>query len=186
MNPGTDDQWYRKCIGLYKNCVNNWRPLLYNADLKDESFNKACAYACSDHKDYALIDASYLDSLDRFFKREIQIARIKGSEVDVAFVDAGVYSRGDMVRVLLANKVPIVMAHDTACDYGSDVDEGYYVWFVVKTPPDYEKIFIPFGQGTTFWIHKSLPQVIQSIADYRSKVLQDVSFDDIKQCADRF
>ncbi|MBS0627733.1 MAG: hypothetical protein JSS09_05935 [Verrucomicrobia bacterium] len=174
MNPGTSDLWFKECLKLYKDCTN-WIPLAYNADLKDTSFNEACAYACSVHKDYALIDPSYLDSLDQYFKNQIARASQEGQDIDVAFVDAGVYTRGDMVKVLLANNIPIVVAHDTACDYGSDVDEGYYAWFTVKTPTDYEKIYIPFGQGTTFWISKNLPDVIESILAYRNMMTQELN-----------
>lgn len=186
MTPGTSDIWFNECLKLYKDCPN-WVPLAYNADYKDQSFNKACAYACSEHKDYALIDPSYLHRLDLYFKDQIDIAHQEGKDIDVAFVDAGVYTRGDMVKVLIANKVPIVMAHDTACDDGSDVNEGHYVWFVVKTPADYEKIFIPYGQGTTFWIRKDRPEVIKSIRAYRDMILQGVStYAGLTEMADRF
>ena len=184
MTPGTDYLWFNECLKLYKDCPN-WVPLAYNADHSDLSFNNACAYACSDHKDYSLIDPSYLDTLNAYFKDQIDIAHQEGHDIDVAFVDAGVCTRGDMVKLLLANKVPIVMAHDTASDRGSDVDEGYYAWFVVKTPDDYEKIFIPVGQGTTFWINKNLPEVIKSITDYRNRIVQDsVSFDRLAEIVD--
>lgn len=186
MTPGTGDIWFNECLKLYKDC-SNWVPLAYNADHKDVSFNNACAYACSEHKDYSLIDPSYLNRLDQYFKTQIDIARQEGNDIDVAFVDAGVYTRGDMVKILLANKVPIVMAHDTACDLGSDVDEGFYAWFVVKTPADYEKIFIPFGQGTTFWINKNLKEVIKSITDYRNMILEfETTFDNVTEIADQF
>jgi hypothetical protein len=100
-------------------------------------------------------------------------ARIARKRIDVAFVDAGVYVRGDMVKVLLANQIPIVMAHDTWSDVGSDVDEGLYGWFKVKTPPDYEKIFIPYGSGTTFWIRNTHPEVIESIKKYRASIIEN-------------
>jgi hypothetical protein len=186
MTPGTGDLWFNECLKLYKDCPN-WVPLAYNADHKDLSFNEACGYACSMHMDYALIDPSYLVGLDLYFKNQIAIAHQEGKEIDVAFVDAGVYTRGDMVKVLLANKVPIVMAHDTGCDYGSDVNEGYYAWFVVKTPDDYKKIYIPFGQGTTFWINKNLPEVIESITAYQNMILQvENSYEKLKEIADQF
>lgn len=191
MTPGTDDLWFNKCLRLYADCPN-WRPLAYNTDHKDRSFNEACGYACSTHKDYSLIDSRYVHSLDRYFKNQIDQAHQEGNDIDVAFVDAGVYTRGDMVKIFLAHKVPIVMAHDTNCDEGSDVDEGYYVWFVVKTPADYEKIYIPFGQGTTFWIHKNLPHVIASLTAYRDRILawtslagEEPSYDQLKEFADR-
>ena len=186
LNPGNDDRWYQECLKLYKDCPN-WVPLTYNADHKDVSFNNACAYANSAHKDYSLIDSSYMQRLDLYFKDLISRAHQEGKDIDVAFVDPGVYTRGEMVKVLLANKVPIVMAHDTACDKGPDANEGHYIWFVVKTPADYEKIYIPFGQGTTFWISKKLPEVIKSITDYRNMVLNGPhTFDAVTQMADQF
>ncbi len=190
ITPGTGDAWLKKCIELYRDCPN-WVPLAYNANFADVSFNKACGYACSTHRDYALIDSRYLNSLDRYFKNQLNIAKQEGKDIDVAFVDAGVYTRGDMVKVLLANQVPIVMAHDTACDYGSDVNEGYYAWFVVKTPANYEKIYIPFGCGTTFWINKNLPDVIASISAYRNSIIEaaqngELSYTNIKKLADQF
>lgn len=190
MNPGTGDLWFNECLKLYKDYAN-WVPLIYNANHKDVSFNNACGYACSKHRDYALIDPQYLGSLDRYFKNQLAIARQEGKDIDVAFVDPGVYVRGDMVKVLLANQVPIVVAHDTANDVGSDVDEGHYVWFVVKTPPDYEKLYIPFGTGTTFWISKNLPNVIASITAYRDMLLQAskegrISYTEITNIADQF
>jgi hypothetical protein len=189
MTPGTGDLWFNECLKLYRDCTN-WVPLAYNIDHKDVSFNEACAYACSVHKDYALIDSGYLDSLDRYFKTQLHIAHEEGKEIDVAFVDPGVYTRGDMVTVLLENRVPIVIAHDTGSDLGSDVDEGYYAWFTIKKPSDYEKIYIPWGQGTTFWIHKNLPHVIESISTYRDMIIQaqaqaELSIDELKEIADR-
>ena len=184
MTPGTGDLWFNECLRLYKD-RSHWVPLAYNTDHSDVSFNNACAYACSHHRDYSLIDPSYLDSLHLYFKRQIDISRREGKNIDVAFVDPGVYTRGDMVRVLLECKVPVVMAHDTACDVGNGVDEGFYIWFAVKTPEDYKKIYIPFGQGTTFWIHKSLPQVIQSISAYRDEIKAGTTYEQLKEIADR-
>ncbi len=171
MTPGTSDTWFNQCLKLYHDCTN-WVPLAYNTDHSDVSFNEACGYACSHHRNYALIDPSYLYSLNRYFQAQIKIARLEGKDIDVAFVDPGVYTRGDMVKLFLANQVPIVVAHDTACDVGEEVDEGIYIWFVAKTPPDYEKIYIPFGQGTTFWISKKLPDVIGSMKAYRDSVIE--------------
>jgi hypothetical protein len=185
MTPGTGDAWFKDCLRLYKDC-KNWVPLAYNADHRDISFNNACGYACAEHKDYSLIDPSYLSRLDLYFKNQIAIARQEGKDIDVAFVDAGVYTRGDMVKVLLANKVPIVIAHDTIFDYGSEVNEGLYAWFVVRTPDDYEKIYIPFGEGTTFWIRKNLPHVIKSITDYRNMIPEHADYSDIAKIVDLF
>jgi hypothetical protein len=172
MSPGTSDVWFKECLELYEEC-ENWFPIAYNSDHRDESFGTACTYACVTHKDYSLIDARYLKSLDRLFKAQMKASLAAGHEIDVAFVDPGVYTRGDMVKVLLENEIPVVVAHDTACDPGPDAEEGLYNWFVVKTTPHYEKIHIPFGQGTTFWIKKSLPDIIASISAYRDKIVQE-------------
>jgi hypothetical protein len=170
LNPGCDDGWFNQCLTLYKGC-SNWLPLIYNGDRTDQSFNQACAFANSEHRFYGLIDSSYLFSLHSFFKDQIAFAEQQGTPIDVAFVDPGVYIRGDMVKLLLNLEVPIVVAHDTNNDAGSDVDEGLYNWHVVKTPPDYEKISIPYGQGATFWVHKKLPRVIISLKAYCARVL---------------
>lgn len=168
---GLNTFWFNKCLKLYEGC-SHWRPILYNADHKKESFDNACTYQCAYHKDYALIDSTYLEELDQFFKAQIYTAYLEENFIDVAFVDAGVYIRGDMVKLLLADKIPVVIAHDTSSDVGSDVNEGLYGWFKVKTPPDYEKIYIPFGCGTTFWVQKKWPHVIASLKNYRNQILR--------------
>lgn len=190
MTPGTNDLWFKECLKLYKNCTN-WVPFAYNADHKSESFNNACGYQCATHKDYALIDSRYLNELYLYFKNQINISHQEGKDIDVAFVDPGVYIRGDMVRVLLSLKVPIVIAHDTSTDVGSDVNEGLYGWFKVKTPFDYEKIYIPWGKGTTFWIKKDLNDVIASLQYYRNLIIQfenenRLSYETLKEIADSF
>lgn len=187
LTPGNDDQWLQQCLKLYQG-IPNWVPCAYNADHARQSFNAACAYQCSMHKDYALIDSRYLSELAAYFDMHIRASQLEGNIIDVAFVDPGVYTRGDMVKVLLAHEVPVVVAHDTASDVGSDVDEGLYGWFKVQTPKDYEKIHIPFGMGTTFWIHKSLPHVIQSIQSYRELIVQlpheEISYEMLVEFAD--
>lgn len=167
MTTGTGDIWFKECIKLYKDCTN-WLPLAYYAS---DTFSKACGYQNSIHKDYALIDPRYLNELNEYFKVYLRAAELENNDVDVAFVDPGIYIRGDMVKLFLYHKVPVVVAHDTASDVGSDVDVGLYGWFKVKTPYDYEKIYIPFGQGTTFWINKSFPEVIQSMKRYRDRII---------------
>lgn len=167
ITSGTNDQWLLECIKLYKD-YNNWVPLRY---LGTETFSQACGYQCTYHRDYALIDPTYLKELDDYFKVQLYTAYLEGKDIDVAFVDAGVYIRGDMVKVLLANKVPVVVAHDTASDVGTETDVGLYGWFKVHTPTDYEKISIPHGVGTTFWISKKFPDVIASMTAYRDSII---------------
>ncbi|MBS0620559.1 MAG: hypothetical protein JSS61_03765 [Verrucomicrobia bacterium] len=162
----TNDQWLKKCIDLYKD-FPHWTPLAYQAS---PCFEKAASYQCATHQDYALIDSSYLVELDTFFKTHIASSALQGHPIDVAFVDAGIYLRGDMVKLLLGNKVPVVIAHDTYEDTSKEVDKGLYGWFKVKTPPDYVKIQIPWGVQTTFWIHDSLPHVAMAMYHYCAQV----------------
>jgi len=186
LHPGTSDTWFQKCLEIFQKC-RNWVPLTYNHDYSDLPFYKACAYSNATQRDYSLIDSRYLDTLDTFFKGLLKSSKDHGYEIDVAFVDPGVMIRGDMVKLLLKNKVPIVMAHDTACDTGPDATSGYYSWFVVKPDPDYEKIHIPYGQGTTFWINKQLPHVIESIKNYRDMVINRASsYESLAKIADTF
>lgn len=171
ISPGYGDRHYQEYLNLFSD-RSNWIPMTYNADLRSNSFNNACAYQCSMHKDYAFIDATYLKELYQHFKTQIKNAQQNGYDIDVAFVNPGVYVRGDMVKLLLALKIPIVVAHDTASDAGNEETENLYGWNKVVTPFNYVKIYIPFGQGTTFWISNQLPEIIASMQEYRDKIIQ--------------
>lgn len=185
INPGYGDKWYQECLTIFSDRTN-WVPMTYNEDFRSNSFNNACAYQCSTHEDYALIDAEYLKELYKHFKTQIE-----KYDIEVAFVDPGVYVRGDMVKLLLSLKVPIVAAHDTASDFGTEEVKNLYGWNKVFTPSDYVKIYIPFGQGTTFWVSKQRPEVIQSMQTYRDNILLlksfgiTIDFDNITELADR-
>jgi hypothetical protein len=189
INPGFGDKWFQECLRIYSD-RENWVPMLYNADLRSNSFNNACAYQCSTHLDYALIDAAYLRELYQHFKGVIKKAQAEKYDIDVAFVDPGCFVRGDMVKLLLAHKIPIVAAHDTASDYGTEEKANLYGWNKVHTPSDYTKIYIPYGQGTTFWVSEQLPEVIASLQGYRDSILQlldlgmGISIHDLKNIAD--
>jgi len=189
MTPSTGDFLYKESVRLFKACPN-WSNLTYNADLKDECFNNACSYHYATHKDYALIDSKYIGNLETFIKNQIETARQEGNEIDVAFVDPVVALRGDMVNILLDNKVPVVVAHDTANDINGEMNEGLYEWFKVKVPADYEKVYISWGQGTTFWISKSLPEVIASMQKYRDSLMDRstkgcLKIEEVKDIADQ-
>lgn len=171
ITPGYGDKWYQDCLLLFSD-RSNWVPLTYNEDFRSNSFNNACAYQCSMHQDYALIDPTYLKELNKHLKTQIEISRSNGYDIDVAFVDCGVYLRGDLVKLLLSNKIPIVAAHDTVFDNGIREKKNLYGWNKIVTPPNYIKIYIPFGCGTTFWISDELPAVIVSMLKYRDGILQ--------------
>jgi len=189
ISPGYGPEWYHVSLDLFAD-RSNWIPMTFNENLRSNSFNNSCAYQCSMHQDYALIDSTYLDELDQHFKAQLARAKDLGYDVDVAFVDPGVYVRGDLVKILLANNVPIVVAHDTASDSGTREKENLYGWNKIITPPNYVKIYIPHGQGTTFWIRSELPVVIASMLDYQQAILQNiengipVGYNELKQFAD--
>ncbi|MBA2727563.1 MAG: hypothetical protein H0U49_05250 [Parachlamydiaceae bacterium] len=189
ITPGYGDDWYQVCVSLFADRPN-WIPMTYNANFRSNSFNNACAYQCAMHQDYALIDPTYLNELDRHFKEQIKNAQENGYPIDVAFVDPGVYVRGDLVKLLLKNNVPIVAAHDTASDNGTKELENLYGWNKVSTPANYVKIYIPYGQGTTFWINAQLPVVVASLLAYRDAIIQlkdnggNSSWEDITRLAD--
>lgn len=171
INPGYGDRLFREFTSLLEENPK-WMPQLYNENCRSNSFNNACAYQCSMHKDYAMIDPGYLKELNDYYKTQIELSRNYGYDIDVAFVHPCVYIRGDMVKLLLSNKIPVVAAHNTASDFGIKEKENLYGWNKVLTPPDYVKIYIPYGHGFTFWINKKYPDVITSILSYKDSILQ--------------
>ena len=186
INSGYNNTKYHEFKNLYSD-QENWIPLIYNPDMRSNSFNNACAHQCATHMDYALIDTAYVKELYQHFKKIIVDAHADGYDIDAAFVNPAMYLRGDLVKLLLAHKIPIVAAHGTILDNGTDETNNLYGWNKVYTPDDYEKIYIPFGQGTTFWINKQLPDIIASMQDYRENIINlvelgyGISFDDLKQ-----
>lgn len=192
VNPGYGDKWYQDCLKLFAD-KSNWIPMLYNADFRSNSFNNACAYQCATHKDYALIDATYMKELYKHFSDIKADASAGGYDIDVAFVDPGVYLRGDMAKLLLTLQIPVVAAHDTASDYGTDEESNLYGWNKIYTPYNYVKIYIPFGQGTTFWVNDQYPDVIASLQAYRDSIIElqdalgrELSLSEVTMLADKF
>lgn len=171
VTPGYGDAQFRSCLNLFSE-RSNWIPILYNGDFRSNSFNNACAYQCAMHKDYALIDPTYLKELNQHFKTQMEKAKVDGHEIDAAFVHSGVYIRGDLVKLLLAYKIPVVAAYNTSSDHGTAEKTNLYGWNKVVTPPDYIKIYIPFQYGTTFWINKQYPEIIVAMLSYRDSILQ--------------
>ncbi len=178
VTPGCGPEWFKKCLKLYRDC-SNWIPIaFFTGQLTDvqwaqykyfgsESVYKAASYQSATHKNYALIDDFYLKELDAFIYRLSQ-----SNHIDVAFVDAGIYLRGDLVQ-LLFGKVPVILAHDTyvraLCQKG-DV----YGYSRIVTPEDYEEIFIPHGCGTTLWVVKNekFAQFAEALKKYANKLVQ--------------
>ena len=149
----------------------NWLYLPYNKEGKDASFEQACTYQQTTHQDYSLIDKKYRKNLEKCIQITLQNAKVDGSPIDVAFVHPQVEMHGDLVQLLCSSSVPIVIAYPTATDSASHAKKGLYGWFKVKTEDTYEKISIPFGKGTTFWVRKDLPFIISSLKAYREAIL---------------
>lgn len=167
VTPGGGPEWLIHCIDLYRN-YNTWLPIAYfsgqgldiscapHTYLGLESVYKAAAYQPVYLKSYALIDPSFLDDLNHFIE-----GLIAHDQIDIAFVDAGICIRGDLVQ-LLFNKVAIIAAHDT------NISDDRYGYGRIIVPNDYLTVHVPFGMGTTFWIKKEAQylKVIQTLQDY--------------------
>lgn len=175
VTPGSGPEWCKKCLSLYQDEYSNWTPIVYFTGhlidvnwapykyLGSESVYKAASYQSSNHKNYALIDNFYLKELDAFIRRLSQ-----SHQIDVAFVDPGIYIRGDLVQ-LLFGKVPVILAHDTNVR-AIGVEDDVYGYSRVITPEDYEEIFFSYGAGTTVWVIKnekfmSLVEALKSYAE---------------------
>jgi len=122
-----------------------WAPYQY---VGTGAVSQAAFVQCSTHKTYAWVDAGYLEELNDFIN-----SLVCGYAIDAAFVDPGIYLRGDLVQ-LLFGKVPIIVAHDTN-DRKNKVIGDPYGYSRIDPPSEYEEIHISSGQGTTFWILKT-------------------------------
>lgn len=173
---GYGPSWIMECIDLYHD-YSNWIPLIYFTGFKgdtdwaqykylgSEHVYKAVSYQTVTHKNYALIDDFYLNELNAFISN-----LVKCYNINVAFVDSGLYLRGDLVQ-LSFNKIPVIVAHDTtvrALGQTGDV----YGYSRIVTPENYEEIFIQHGQGTTVWIIKTDPykKLTEEIKKYASDI----------------
>ncbi len=180
VTPGSGPEWLKYCIDLYRNC-NTWTPIAYFAGngldvswarykyMGSESVYKAAAYQPVYCRSYALIDPSFLDDLNNFIEQQTAV-----NEIDMAFVDAGICIRGDLVQTLF-NKVPIIVAHDVARKEIRHLDDVYGYGRVV-VPENYIEIHVPFGMGTAFWIKNEdkYVEIIKDLQDYVSSDLNDV------------
>ncbi len=123
----------------------SWAPYKY---FGTDKVYKAISYQCATEQNYALIDGSYLNELKEFITNFA-----KSNKIDVAVVNTTAFIRGDLVQ-LLFDKVPIILAHNTyARKLGKK--EDVYGYSRVKTPDNYEEIYLSEGSGSTIWINKS-------------------------------
>ncbi len=177
VTPGTGPEWVKYCINLYRN-YKNWIPIVYFAgkyngrDLENswapykymgaDSVYQAAAYQPAHYQSYTLLDPSYLKDLDKFVKQQLA-----SNEIDFAFVDSGVYIRGDLVQTLLNNQVPIIAAHDVSPNRKL-IDKDVYGYNLIVVPENYIEIHVPLGMGTGFWIKKEAKylEIIEDLQEY--------------------
>jgi hypothetical protein len=175
ITPGSGPDWMKYCLNLYRNYYG-WTPIAYfsgpgldtswapHSYIGLDSVYRACAYQPVHCKSYASIDPTFLDDLNNFVERQVSAYNI-----DVAFVDAGVCIRGDLVQVLF-NKVPIIAAHDVGKKEIRHLDDVYGYGRII-VPENYIEIHVPFGMGTAFWI-KNEDQYLPLIKDLQDYVIQ--------------
>ena len=134
--------WLPHCTKLYSS-YNNWVPGVMSMS---EKCDRASCIA-QKYKHAPLEEAAEcFKEID--FLCEGLCAHQK---FDVAFVDPGIFLRGDLVRALFG-RVDIIVAHDS-----NDTRYGY-----CKAEDErYVKIVDKRGQGTTVWINKNKPDEIK-------------------------
>lgn len=176
VTPGAGPEWIKYCIELYRNC-KTWTPIVYFTGkgldtswapykyLGAESVHKAAAFQPVYYQSYTLIDPSFLDDLENFINEQVVI-----NDIDVAFVDAGICIRGDLVQVLF-DKVPIIVAHDVARKEIRHLDDVYGYGRIVK-PDHYVEIHVTLGMGTAFWIknEEQYQGIIKELQEYAKSV----------------
>lgn len=158
IHEGYGPEWMQQCLKLYEHCTN-WIPIAYFSQFRgntdwapfkyqgSDHVSKAGYYQCVTHQNYALIDDSYLKEIHLFM-----LDLIKLHKIDIGFVDAGIYLRGDLIQILFG-KIPVIAAHDTNCR-AMGMKDDVYGYSRIITPDNYEEIHIPQGQGMTVWIIK--------------------------------
>ena len=175
VTPGTGPEWIKFCIDLFRNSTN-WTPIVYftgsgldtswapNKYMGADSVYRAAAYQPAHYASYATLDSTFLDDLQSFV--ELQVSK---NVIDVAFVDAGVCIRGDLVQVLF-NHVPVIVAHDIAPLDRRHIDDVYgYGRLII--PDNYVEVHVTDGMGTAFWILNE-PQYQEVIRDMQAYVAE--------------
>jgi len=179
VTPGTGPEWFKYCIDLFRNC-STWIPMAYftgngldtswapNKYMGTESVYQACAYQPAYYKSYALIDPSFLVDLENFVKQQVA-----DNTIDIAFVDAGVCIRGDLVQVLF-HHVPIIAAHDVGPRELRHLND-VYGYGRIRIPENYEEIYVAEGMGTAFWVKKEEKyQAIAKVLKAYAEVMLEV------------
>jgi hypothetical protein len=174
VTPGSGPDWMKYCLQLYRDFAH-WTPIAYfagpgldtnwapNKYMGLDSVYRAAAYQPAHCKSYAPIDSTFLNDLANFVD-----GQVKTHPIDMAFVDDGICIRGDLVQTLF-NRVPIIAAHDVA-PIERRQDNDVYGYGRVIVPDNYVEIFVPYGQGTAFWIknEEQYAEIIKALQDYVS------------------
>jgi hypothetical protein len=164
ISEGQDGGWLDKCRNLFA----NYKPWDARAIVVAPEVRNACIQFSTPKPDVSQLHPNYMARLSQYFHQIVEL-----NKVTVSFVDSLVYTRGDLAEISLRYKIPVVVAHDTACAYENYPDlskfrrtDGHYGWFRINEHPEYERIFLDWGQGTTFWVHKDHPHVIETMKKY--------------------
>lgn len=184
LTDGIGLDWIMDCIELYKD-FKHWMPIgffsgqefqyrnrtyRYGLDLNIipyryigiNSVREAAIYQPAHYQSYALIDPSYLYDMNTFIEHLVE----SDGEVDVAFVDAGLCLRGDLVQ-LLFHKVPVILAHDIG-PLEFRLFNDVYGYGRIQVPENYQEIYVPCGMGTCIWVKKEAPyfSIIEDLEKY--------------------
>ncbi|MDH5298166.1 MAG: hypothetical protein OEV91_04035 [Desulfobulbaceae bacterium] len=139
--------WFEKCQNMYAN-YQSWTPLYHECG---DSLSKADQIARVEKIHPATKDGDYLHEL-----RDLVDTIFAENSFDLAFVDCGIHTRGDIVN-LLFDKVDIIAAHDF-----NDSPE-VYGWDIIKVPSNYKMVRFSKGQGTVFLVKENHWQAIASL-----------------------
>ncbi len=144
---GQSDGWFNHCTALYAH-VDHWNPILFRGSSRMAFANNL---AFGQHKDPTLYDSAYILEF-----KDLCEDVFKAQKYEVAFVDAGVHMRGELVNELF-DRAEIIAAHDT--NGGGKA----YGWERINTPSNYVKIHCSEGVGVTFWVSVERPDVIKAL-----------------------
>jgi hypothetical protein len=148
IESGLNDYWFNLCLEKYKT-RDNWENICIKTT---DTMKKANQLAISER--YPL---KYTDHIKEY------TSLIKGilekRNYDMVFVDVGIHNRGDLVNILLQEKIKVVFAHDTSRD-PNRILKNIYGYNIVSNN-DYTEIhFEDTYMGTTFWILNSEKEII--------------------------
>lgn len=146
--------WFNFCKKEFS-LATNWNPLKYECD---KVLLQAHSIAWRSHNpiDYLKDYSARLDQMiEEIFAKK---------SYDLIFVDCGFAPRADIINKLFF-KTPIIVAHDTNCDF------KMYGWNRVLVPESYTIIHLSTSQGLTFWVEKSHNDVKEILFNLKNVVL---------------